>query len=411
MSPHREGDLLIARTFRFAVRPQAAHRANALSMGTDHGLRPGGLSLRHPKAGLRSPKGVRRRAGNLPGRSGVLLAVAPWYTGPHKLTGPHIQRLFSAPKLSETSACPSAPPRPLRPATPTLPQRPATTSATWRSWRTSTTARPRWSTRCSGSPARSARTARGRAGHGLQRPRAREGHHDPREEHRGATARRADTINIIDTPGHADFGGEVERGLSMVDGVVLLVDASEGPLPQTRFVLRKALEAKLPVILVINKTDRPDARIAEVVDEPTSCSSTSTRPRSRSSSRSSTPRPGGPGLAEPPGQRRAPGPENLEPLFEAILETIPAPTYDRGAAAGARHEPGRVDLPRPDRAVPGATTGRDPQGPAGRLGPPGRLDRAGEDHRAADDRGARALAGREAPAPATSWRSPASRRS
>jgi len=75
------------------------------------------------------------------------------------------------------------------------------------------------------------------------------------------------TINIIDTPGHADFGGEVERGLAMVDGVVLLVDASEGPLPQTRFVLRKALEARLPVILVINKVDRPDARIAEVVDE------------------------------------------------------------------------------------------------------------------------------------------------
>src|SRR5664279_3381979 len=75
------------------------------------------------------------------------------------------------------------------------------------------------------------------------------------------------TINVIDTPGHADFGGEVERGLSMVDGVVLLVDASEGPLPQTRFVLRKALAAHLPVILVINKVDRPDARIAEVVDE------------------------------------------------------------------------------------------------------------------------------------------------
>src|SRR5438270_6526531 len=75
------------------------------------------------------------------------------------------------------------------------------------------------------------------------------------------------TINIIDTPGHADFGGEVERGLSMVDGVVLLVDASEGPLPQTRFVLRKALSAKMPVVLVINKVDRPDARIAEVVDE------------------------------------------------------------------------------------------------------------------------------------------------
>jgi GTP-binding protein len=75
------------------------------------------------------------------------------------------------------------------------------------------------------------------------------------------------TLNIIDTPGHADFGGEVERGLTMVDGVLLLVDASEGPLPQTRFVLRKALEARLPVILVINKIDRPDARISEVVDE------------------------------------------------------------------------------------------------------------------------------------------------
>ncbi|MGH9056596.1 MAG: GTP-binding protein, partial [Acidimicrobiales bacterium] len=74
------------------------------------------------------------------------------------------------------------------------------------------------------------------------------------------------TVNIVDTPGHADFGGEVERGLTMVDGVLLLVDASEGPLPQTRFVLRKALEGRLPVICVVNKIDRPDARPAEVVD-------------------------------------------------------------------------------------------------------------------------------------------------
>src|SRR5881398_1939073 len=78
---------------------------------------------------------------------------------------------------------------------------------------------------------------------------------------------RGTTINIIDTPGHADFGGEVERGLEMVDGVLLLVDASEGPLPQTRFVLRKALQKHLPVVLVVNKVDRPDARIAEVLDE------------------------------------------------------------------------------------------------------------------------------------------------
>src|SRR3954449_2239110 len=74
-------------------------------------------------------------------------------------------------------------------------------------------------------------------------------------------------LNIVDTPGHADFGGEVERGLTMVDGVLFLVDASEGPLPQTRFVLRKALEQRLPVILVVNKVDRPDARIAEVVHD------------------------------------------------------------------------------------------------------------------------------------------------
>src|SRR3954454_16270266 len=75
------------------------------------------------------------------------------------------------------------------------------------------------------------------------------------------------TINVVDTPGHADFGGEVERALAMVDGVLLLVDASEGPLPQTRFVLRKTLAAGLPVVLVVNKVDRPDARIAAVVGE------------------------------------------------------------------------------------------------------------------------------------------------
>ena len=104
------------------------------------------------------------------------------------------------------------------------------------------------------------------------------------------------TINVIDTPGHADFGGEVERGLSMVDGVVLLVDASEGPLPQTRFVLRKALAAKLPVILCVNKIDRPDARIAEVVDEvhellPGPPRRRRPTTRTSSTSPSSTPRP------------------------------------------------------------------------------------------------------------------------
>jgi GTP-binding protein len=140
------------------------------------------------------------------------------------------------------------------------------------------------------------------------------------------------TFNIIDTPGHADFGGEVERGLEMVDGVVLLVDASEGPLPQTRFVLRKALAKKLPVVLVINKVDRPDARIAEVVDEAYElfldldatedqidfpivyCSAKAGR-----ASLERTPDGG------------MPAEENLEPLFATLIDAIPAPSYDEDA--------------------------------------------------------------------------------
>ncbi len=137
------------------------------------------------------------------------------------------------------------------------------------------------------------------------------------------------TINIIDTPGHADFGGEVERGLSMVDGVVLLVDASEGPLPQTRFVLRKALSARLPVVLCINKVDRPDARIQEVVDEVyelfMDLDATEDQIEfpivytSAKAGRASLERPADGGL---------PDTDSLEPLFATILDTIPAPTYD-----------------------------------------------------------------------------------
>jgi GTP-binding protein len=137
------------------------------------------------------------------------------------------------------------------------------------------------------------------------------------------------TINIIDTPGHADFGGEVERGLSMVDGVVLLVDASEGPLPQTRFVLRKALTAKLPVILCINKVDRPDARIAEVVDEAYELflDLDATEEQidfpivyaSARAGRASLNRPENGGMPDEP---------DLQPLFATILDTIPAPSYD-----------------------------------------------------------------------------------
>ncbi len=143
------------------------------------------------------------------------------------------------------------------------------------------------------------------------------------------------TINIIDTPGHADFGGEVERGLSMVDAVVLLVDASEGPLPQTRFVLRKALTAKMPVILVVNKVDRPDARISEVVDEayelfmdllPEDAADDALDfpvvYASAKAGRASTEQPADGGLPEN---------DNLIPLFQTIMDYVPAPEYDEGA--------------------------------------------------------------------------------
>ncbi|CAM4096940.1 translational GTPase TypA [Nocardiopsis rhodophaea] len=139
-------------------------------------------------------------------------------------------------------------------------------------------------------------------------------------------------INIIDTPGHADFGGEVERGLSMVDGVVLLVDASEGPLPQTRFVLRKALAAKLPVILVINKVDRPDSRIPEVVDD------TYELFMDLDADESQIDFPivyacalDGKASLERPANGAAPESDDLTPLFRTILDTIPAPEYQPGA--------------------------------------------------------------------------------
>jgi GTP-binding protein len=135
-------------------------------------------------------------------------------------------------------------------------------------------------------------------------------------------------INIVDTPGHADFGGEVERGLRMVDGVLLLVDASEGPLPQTRFVLRKALEARLPVVLVVNKIDRPDARSEEVVNEvyelfldldadESQIDFPIVYCNARAGRAGRTPEPGGLD-------------DSLEPLFEALLATVPAPEYDEG---------------------------------------------------------------------------------
>ncbi|MFJ2606721.1 translational GTPase TypA [Streptomyces sp. NPDC091279] len=141
------------------------------------------------------------------------------------------------------------------------------------------------------------------------------------------------TINIIDTPGHADFGGEVERGLSMVDGVVLLVDASEGPLPQTRFVLRKALQARLPVILCINKTDRPDARIDEVVNETYDLflDLDADEEQIEFPIVYSCGRDGIASLTKPENGTVPADSTSLEPFFSTILQHIPAPTYDEEA--------------------------------------------------------------------------------
>ena len=150
---------------------------------------------------------------------------------------------------------------------------------------------------------------------------------------KNTAVKRGNTIvNIIDTPGHADFGGEVERGLEMVDGVALLVDASEGPLPQTRFVLRKALQKNLPVILIINKVDRPHARIAAVVDETyelfLDLDATETQIdfpivyTSAKAGRASLNRPSDGGM---------PDQENLDVLFEVIFKTIPSPKFHEGA--------------------------------------------------------------------------------
>ena len=176
-------------------------------------------------------------------------------------------------------------------------------------------------------------------------------------------------LNIVDTPGHADFGGEVERGLTMVDGVLLLVDASEGPLPQTRFVLRKALEARLPVILVVNKVDRPDARIAEVVDEVYDLflDLDADEEQIEFPIVYCNARAGRAGLDARRARRRpraADGP--------AARAHPRARARSRAPAAGARHQPRRLALRRPARALPRAPR-HDPQGPADRLVPRRRL--------------------------------------
>ena len=222
-------------------------------------------------------------------------------------------------------------------------------------------------------------------------------------------------INIIDTPGHADFGGEVERGLSMVDGIVLLVDASEGPLPQTRFVLRKALNADMPVILVVNKTDRSDARITEVVDESYELFM-DLLDESHSQDALDFPvvyASGKAGIAslEQPENGTMPEGTDLEPLFKTILETIPAPQYDEGAPLQAHvtnldSSPflGRLALLRVHQGTlkKGQTVAWMRRDGDGQERP---------HHRAARHRGPRAQARQSPPVPATSSPSPASRRS
>ncbi len=230
------------------------------------------------------------------------------------------------------------------------------------------------------------------------------------------------TINVIDTPGHADFGGEVERGLSMVDGVVLLVDASEGPLPQTRFVLRKALESKLPVILLVNKTDRPDARIDEVVEEShdlllalasdlhddmpdLDVDSLLDLPVVYASGRN------GAASLEQAGERHAARQRRPRAAVRRDPQARPgARVRRRGAPAGLGHQPRRLAVPRPHRAA-ARVLRHHQEGPDRRLGAQRRIALERAHHRAAEDPRARPLPGRVAHRRATSSRWPASRTS
>ena len=202
-------------------------------------------------------------------------------------------------------------------------------------------------------------------------------------------------INIIDTPGHADFGGEVERGLTMVDGVLLLVDASEGPLPQTRFVLRKALELDLPVVLVVNKVDRPDARAEEVVNEVyelfldlDASESQIEFPIVYANARA-----GHAGLAPDELARRP-----AAAVRDAARDDPAAVVRPRASAAGARHEPRREPVRRPARAA-ARPSRHAAQGRAGRLVPRRRHDRDRARDRALRHRGARPRADATRPGP------------
>ena len=301
------------------------------------------------------------------------------------------------------------------------------TSATSRSSPTSTTARPPSSTPCCARPAPSARTSTWKSARWTRttssaKRASRSSPRTRRSPTRASTPTCPVTINVIDTPGHADFGGEVERGLSMVDGVVLLVDASEGPLPQTRFVLRKALEAKLPVILLVNKTDRPDARIAEVEEEAhdlllglaSDLARRRARPRRRRAARRARRlrvRSRRRRIAQPSRERHAARQRRPRAAVRGDPRARAGPVLRRrGAAAGVGHEPRLEPVPRSPRAA--ARLQRHAQeGPDRRLGARRRHAPATPASPSCS-RPARSTATRpRAPAPATSSPSPASRTS
>ena len=346
--------------------------------------RSGRASEQHDRSSMRTSRRTCR------GASRTVSPLTPWTTPQVTVGGrPPADRPRGRLRRSRQRDAPRAAHR--RRIAATLDRCPsAPTSATSRSSPTSTTARPRSWTRCSGSPARSARTRTSpSASWTPATSSARRGSRSSPRTRPSATAGRRSTSST--RPGHADFGGEVERGLTMVDGVLLLVDASEGPLPQTRFVLRKALEARLPVILVVNKVDRPDARIAEVVNEVYELfldldadESQIEFPIVYCNARA--------GHAPALGRRRARPrpPAALRPDRRAH----PGAHLRGGpSAAGARHEPRRLAVRRPPRALP-RPAGPDPARTAGRLVPRRRDDRARQGDRAVRDRGARPGRGR-----------------
>ena len=197
-------------------------------------------------------------------------------------------------------------------------------------------------------------------------------------------------INLVDTPGHADFGGEVERGLTMVDGVMLLVDASEGPLPQTRFVLRKALEARLPVVLCVNKVDRPDARVEEVVNEvyelfldldadEEQIEFPIVYTNAKAGWASVDPEVEG---------------TDLRPLLELLISRVPAPVYEEGHPLQARVTNLDADAYVGRLALCRVHQGSDHARAAGGVVPPRRVDRESQGGRALRELGPGARAGR-----------------